>query len=299
LLNAQVQGWPPLHKIGVYTGMALASLELQITSAEDLLRHPEQYLSRLTYAQDRYPELAPVIAFFRDEYIPMREADRAHLTNPFMDKIFLFTLDEHLKAMSGSNTPGINWNHVEQKRQTVLLDFRFEQDPEMHRFKLNWTFSNLFEHIKLRGRRPRPLAVLIDEIPAFTQKVFSGANPLAQELDTFINQYMRAHNIWLTCIHQELNQLDEQLRNTLLSLGTYIIGGTSSMDSARVLADALFLRDPMWVKHYRRVWASSQQPRTRETLHFVIDEEPEFMPLIEQWELFAQRIKNWVCLSSS
>jgi hypothetical protein len=91
LLNAQVQGWPPLHKIGVYTGMALASLNLQITRAADLLRHPEQYLARLTAAQDRYPELKPVIAFFKDEYIPMRPADRARLTNPFMDKIFPFT----------------------------------------------------------------------------------------------------------------------------------------------------------------------------------------------------------------
>jgi hypothetical protein len=253
LLNAQVQGWPPLHRIGVFTGMALASLNLQITSAEDLLRHPEQYLSRLTDAQEQYPELAPVIAFFRDEYIPMREGDRARLTNPFMDKIFQFALDPYLKAMVGSNTPGINWRDVEAKRQTILLDFRFEQDEEMRRFKLNWTFSNLFEHIKLRGRNPRPLAVLIDEIPALTQKVFSGDNPLAQELDEFINQYMRAHNIWFTCVHQELNQLDGHLRDTLLSLGTYIIGGTSSMDSARILADALFLRDPMRVKHFRRV----------------------------------------------
>jgi hypothetical protein len=72
----------------------------------------------------------------------------------------------------------------------------------------------------------------------------SGDNPIAAELDEFINQHMRGHNIWLTCVHQELHQIDEQLRNTLLSLGTYIIGGTSSMDSARILADALFFRDP-------------------------------------------------------
>jgi hypothetical protein len=290
LLNAQVQGWPPLHKIGVFCGMALAGLELQITSAEDLLRHPEQYLSRLTSAQDRYPELAPVIAFFSDEYIPMRGGDRARLTNPFLDKIFPFSLDPYLKAMFGSNTPGIDWWEVEEQRQTVLLDFRDELDPELRRFKLNWTTSNILEHTKLRGRSPRPLAVLIDEIPALTQKVFSGENPIALELDEFINQYMRAHNVWFSCVHQELNQLDEQLRNTLLSLGTYIIGGTSSMDSARILADALFLRDPMRVKHVRRVWASSQI--NRQTHHFVIDEEPQFMPLIEQRELFAQRIKK-------
>jgi hypothetical protein len=270
--------------------MVLASLDLQITSAERLLRNPEQYLSRLTLAQDRYPELAPVLAFFKDEYIPMREADRARLTTPFMDKIFSFTLDAHLKAMFGSNTPGIDWQEVERKRQTVLLDFRSEQDPEMRRFKLLWAFSNLYEHIKLRGRSPRPLAVLIDEIPALMQKVFSGDNPLAQELDAFINQYMRAHNIWLTCVHQELHQIDEQFRNTLLSLGTYILGATSSMESARLLADALFLRDPYWVKHIRKSVTSLSNFRAPPTL--LISEEPEFMPLIEQRELFAQRIKK-------
>src|SRR5918997_709528 len=131
-----------------------------------------------------------------------------------------------------------------------------KRDPEMRRFKLLWVFSSLYEHIKLRGRSPRPLAVLIDEISALTQKIMSGDNPLAAELDEFINQYMRGHNVWLTCIHQELHQLDEHMRNTLLSLGTYIIGGTSSMDSARHLADALFLRDPSRVKHWRKVWMS-------------------------------------------
>jgi hypothetical protein len=292
LLNAQVQGWPPLHHIGVQTGMILAALGCQITEAADLLRNPEQWQSRFTQAEQRYPEVAPAVAFFRDEFIPMREQDRRRLSNPFLDKIFPFTLDPHLKAMFGSNTPGINWQEVEREKQTVLLDFRYEQDPEMRRFKLLWVFSSLYEHIKFRGRSPRPLAVLIDEISALTQKIMSGENPLAHELDEFINQYMRGHNIWLSCVHQELHQIDEHLRNTLLSLGTYIIGGTSSMDSARLLADALFLRDPFRVKHRRNVWMSGGSLYGRPLAPYVVDTEPEFMPLEEQKELFAQRVKK-------
>ena len=42
LFQAQVLGWPPLHRIGVYTGMVLAALGYQITEAEHLLRQPEQ-----------------------------------------------------------------------------------------------------------------------------------------------------------------------------------------------------------------------------------------------------------------
>ena len=292
LLNAQVQGWPPLHHIGVQTGMILAALGCQITEAADLLRYPEQWESRFMEAEQRYPEVGPAVSFFKHEYIPMREADRRRLSNPFMDKIFPFSLDPHLKAMFGSTTPGIDWHEVERERQTVLIDFRHEQDPEMRRFKLLWVVSNLLEHIKFRGRHPRPLAVLIDEISALTQKIMTGINPLAAELDEFINQYMRGHNVWLTCIHQELNQIDEQLRNTLLSLGTYIIGGTSSMDSARLLADALFLRDPFRVKHRRNVWMSGGSLYGRPLAPYVVDTEPEFMPLEEQRELLAQQVKK-------
>jgi hypothetical protein len=161
----------------------------------------------------------------------------------------------------------------------------------MQRFKLLWVFTYLYEWIKTRGRS-EPFGVIIDEFAALTQKVYQGENPLAQELDTFINVYMRANSIWFSCAHQELYQIDEQLRNTLLSLGTYILGGTSSMESARVLADALFLRDPYWVKHYRRVWGSLPHVGLGSAYHVVIDLEPEFMRLEEQRELFAQRIKN-------
>jgi hypothetical protein len=42
-----------------------------------------------------------------------------------------------------------------------------------------------------------------------TQKVAGGTNPLAQDLDEFINVYMRQHTIWFTAAHQELYQIDE------------------------------------------------------------------------------------------
>jgi hypothetical protein len=99
---------------------------------------------------------------------------------------------------------------------------------------------------------------------------------------------MRQHTIWFTAAHQELYQIDEQLRNTLLSLGTYILGGTSSMQSARDLADALFFRDPWKVKDWQPVWGKPHQWSSLE----IIDFQPVFMPLEEQTELFAQQIKK-------
>jgi hypothetical protein len=288
LFQAQVLGWPPLHRIGVYSGIVLSALGCQITEAEDLLRRPEQWESRLREAEHRSPEVAPAVAFFRDEYIPMRQADRARLTTPFLDKIFTFSLDPTLQTLFGAKEPGIKWPDVVSGKQTILLDFRREQDEEMRCFKLLWAFSYLYEWIKTRGRSEQPFGLIIDEFAHITQKVVSGDNPLAKELDEFINVYMRQHTIWFSCAHQELYQIDEQLRNTLLSLGTYILGSTASMESARELADALFLSDPYWVKYYRPVYGRRAPHKPLE----VIAEQPEFMHLDEQRELFAQRIKK-------
>jgi hypothetical protein len=289
LFHAQVLGWPPLHRIGVYTGMLLAALGYQITEAEDLLRHPEQWETRFNQALTAYPEAAPAVDFFRNDYIPMREHDRSRLTTPFLDKIFTFRLDETHRAIFGAKEPGINWDEVVRKRQTVLLDFRREQNEEMRRFKMLWAFDYLYSWIKTRGRQDdNPFGVIIDEFSHMTQKVAGGTNPLAQELDEFINVYMRQHTIWFTAAHQELYQIDEQLRNTMLSLGTYILGATSSIAAARELADALFLRKPYRVKHYRKVWGRQQPWMPME----VIDREPEFLRLEEQTELYATQIKT-------
>jgi hypothetical protein len=299
LLTSEVQGFPPLHYIGVHTHILLASLELPITAAENLLRHPEEWQKngRFAEALERNPQCAPSVAFFLDEFIPARPTDRRRLLNPYFDRIFTFSLDPNLRAMFGSSsTPGINWEEVEREKQTVLLDFRDERDPEMKRFKLLWTFSYLYEHIKLRGRREKPLALLIDEFSALTQRVSDGVNPLVTLLDEFINQYMRNHNIWLTLAHQSIFQVDEQLRNTLLSLGTYIFGRVAMMEEARILADLLFKKDPFRVKHYRKVWGKYDPPSgiyhytppsRLENSYFVLDTEPEFFPLEEQLELYA------------
>jgi len=151
-----------------------------------------------------------------------------------------------------------------------------------------WVFAYLYEWIKAHGRREQPLGVLIDEFVALTQKALAGENPLAVELDEFIQQYMRSGQVWLSIGFQSPHQLDDQLRQTVLSLGTYLFGQAATMDGARLLADALYLRDPFRVKHWRAVYGRlfSHSPLD------VIAYEPEFMPLEEQTELSVNRIRK-------
>jgi hypothetical protein len=292
LLEAQVQGFPPLHYIAVHTHIVLAALGLPITRAEDLLRHPEEWrrTGKFAEAVARYPEAAPSVAFFQEEFIPARPADRRRLLNPYFEKIFTFNLDVNLRCQFGGLKPGIDWEEVEEEGQTILLDFRDETDPDMRRLKLLWVFFTLYEHIKRRGRREHPLAITIDEFSAMAFKVTAGTNPLAQMLDEFIQQYLRSQNIWLTVAHQSINQIDEQLRNTLLSLGTYLFGRAATPHEARILADVLFKRNPYFVKYWHKVWMSGGSLHGMPLAPFIVDHDPEFMNLEEQQETAARWI---------
>jgi hypothetical protein len=294
LLEAQVQGFPPLHYIGVHTHIILAALGLPITHAEDLLRHPEEWQRTGKFAEAirRFPqEAARSVAFFQEEFIPARPTERRRLLNPYFEKIFTYSLDVNLRCQFGGLKPGIDLEEVEEEGQTILLDFRDETDPEMKRLKLLWVFSFLFEFIKRRGRRERPLAVTIDEFSAMAAKVTAGTNPLAAMLDEFIQQYLRGQNIWLTVAHQSINQIDEQVRNSLLSLGTYLFGRAATMSEARLLGDVLFgARDPMRVKYWHKVWMSGGSWYGLPLPPFVVDHDPEFMNLEDQQEAASKRI---------
>jgi hypothetical protein len=291
LADAQYFGWPPFHRFGLNAGIICASLGLQITDIVSLISHPEEWLSRFAEAETRFPEAAPACEFFRNEFLPMRSSGRERLTNVFRDKIVQFSHDPLLEKQFGAKYPGIDWEEVEQEALTVLLDFSGETNTELRRFKLLWLFDYFYSWIKTRGRRSYPLALLVDEFASMTNKVFSGENPLAVEIAEFIQEYLRNSNIWLTVAHQSIEQLDNQVRNALLSLGTYLFGRPASLPEAQVLADILcFKRDPFLVKHVRKHVVFPPWWYGNTVLNPIIEQEPVFMPLEEQTELFMQRL---------
>ena len=292
-MHAQVLGWPPLHYVGAQTAVVLAALDLPLTIAFDLLRHPEAWLraGRFAEAVKRYPaEAAQAVQFFTEEYIPASQANRRRLLNPYFDKLFVFNLDPHLQAMFGATKSGIDWEEVERKKQTVLIDCRGETNAELKRFKLLWILSVIFEFIKLRGRRNTPFGLIIDEFSALCAHLPTGDNPLVGLLEEFLNIYQRNHRIYFTCSYQSVFQVPEQLRHSLLGLGNLVVGRPPTMVEARLLADLLFDRDPNRVQHYHRTWASDYFRHSGRTTHYVIDQEPVYMRLDSQLELHAQKL---------
>jgi hypothetical protein len=247
-------------------------------------------------------------------HIPAGQANRRKLLNPYFDKVFVFNLDPNLWAMFGAKMPGIDFEEVERKGQTVLIDFRNETDSQLKRFKLLWIFSVIYEYIRLRGRKTQPLGLIIDEMASLSQHVPAGENPLVDLLDEFLNVYMRNHRIYFTCALQSLSQVDEKLRNSLLSLGNYAVARVGTMEEAREWADLLFAKDPFRVKHFHKVWGKVDPPplsrfasydyarygaRTTDSSkwqspdfpYYVLDTEPgEYMSLDDQREVAANRL---------
>jgi hypothetical protein len=47
--------------------------------------------------------------------------------------------------MFGASQPGIKFDDVSAKQETVLLDFRHVLDPDLRRFLLLWVFTYFYE----------------------------------------------------------------------------------------------------------------------------------------------------------
>jgi hypothetical protein len=286
--NAPVT-WPSTRRLGVHAGTVLAALQFQVTELEDLLFHTVEWekAGRFQDAITRNPDAIPAVSYFRNSYVPLSRSDKTRLISTLQDHVFKFTSDKNLRAVFAAPAPGVTLERVAAKWQKVFLDFSGISNPHTKRFALLWTFSTLYEFIKTRSRSDPPFGIIVDEFADLATKVENGTNPLATLLDEFIQQYMRNSNIWLTIAHQSVQQIDDQLRNTLLSLGTYLFAQPPTMEAARILADAVFLRDPYRVKYWRPVYGRFLPRGSTD-----IPEEPQFMPLEEQRELFAQQLRK-------
>jgi hypothetical protein len=133
--------------------------------------------------------------------------------------------------------------------------------------------------------------LILDELIAMTNKAVAGENPFGQELAELIHQYQRSAQIWLSVGLQSPLQLDEDLQQTVLSLGSLILGQAATKAAARLLADNLCFPDPQHIKHERVI---QRNPYSSGGVLIVPEpqKEPVFMPMQEQREVFAQRIQS-------
>ena len=258
--------------------MILAALGNQITEAEHFLTNLPQWSSRLEQARHDFPEVAPAVSYFTNEFAGWKEERQLSRTDAFRTKIALFSLDPTMRAMFGAERPGIDWAQVAEQRSVVLLDFRHEHDVERRRFKMLWAYTSFMEFVKQRGAgRHQPISFIVDELAALGNfRASSGASLFADDLEELINVFARNCMIWLTLAHQEIYQFEERVQKTLMTMGTHIFGVTSDTDAALQFARQLYRYDPLKVKRMEPMYmASMGEP-------FVVDERPVEYTIEEQ-----------------
>jgi hypothetical protein len=298
--------WPAMRTLGLNTGSILVALGRGISDASDLLLNPKAWEEGGLFAEAvrRNPEAEPAVSYFRQHYLPLSRPEQAKLRSSFLDQLVLFTHDPALKATFGGRQPGLDWEAVEtplsgvengqagKTGRTVLLDFSQVTDPEARRFALHWIFSSVEEHLKARGRRPTPFVLTIDEFASLAAKT-AGGNPLSELIAALLQQVSRANQVFFCAALQSLFQVDFDLAQTLLRAGTIICGRIATMQEARLLADVLFKKDPMLVKHSRIVWGRTPYVRgVGGGEYFPLGEVPMYSSLPEQLETQAQRLTS-------
>lgn len=298
LQEAPIHGWNPLWLIGTHAGIILAALGYQIAEMESLLTHPHEWEGRLQEVEQKYPEAARSVAFFR-RYMKWPSERRLSRTESLLIKAATFTLDPTTLAMFSASQQTINIYDVIDTRQIVLIDMSGVIDGERRRFMLMWLISYVMSFIKHRGpgHHHSPLSLVIDEFSLLTHD-----EAFSQELDEMINVYSRSHRLWLTIASQSIGQFSEGTQRALLSLGTQCFGAVPDMESALKLAQWFGNFDPNRIKYNHPIYmmdkdytnpvAVGRRGVGYEKKAEAIDYRPEFSPLSEQEYQLAKRLRS-------
>lgn len=293
LLGAPLMGANALRRIGLPVGIILASLGLQLDQAASLLDDPRAWGDRLDAAAATCPEAAQAAAFFRQHYMGATPRDRLAMTTSYRAKLELVTQSPQLHALCCRAPAGIDFPTVMARRETVLLDFRGVTSPTARLFATRWLFDCIMSFVRWRGPGLHaPLSIHFDEIVELAAPSSTGTELFAQELEQLFNVIQRNYSLQITAAHQSQTQLTPRIQETLLTLGTQMLGVVADLESAETLARRFGPLDVHRSKRFENVWASDSidDGFMRSSTHFVIDQRQVDLTLDEQAYLLARRL---------
>lgn len=259
LLTASIQGWNSFHPLASSTGALLAAMGYQYTEALDMVNHPEHWEGAIRHVAAAHPwELGGLASFLLDD-IAQAGRDKQTRTSAFLTKLRQLFWNPYARAMFGASVPGISWPTMMRERQTIIFDFRNEHDAELRRFKLLWVFGQIMEFIYSRPTNPTqaPVGLVIDEIRYMLGDASQPSDDLQKDLDELVNQQMRNKAVWVTILHQELNQLSPVVRDILMTMGVQAFGGTSDPEAALTVAKRYHDWDPTLVKKREPIYVTT------------------------------------------
>jgi hypothetical protein len=166
-------------------------------------------------------------------------------------------------ATYAAKTNRLEWQQLIQQNKVILLDYRYDLDPDQRQFDMVWHFKGFMDAIKERGMagRDREVLLIIDEISAMLgQRTQDGRSILAEDLQELVAVYGRGYGVNTVIAHQSLFQLDERIQDILMGMGNQIIGQLSAPADAARVAQQFMRYDPCKVKKIENVWHSIHPP---------------------------------------
>jgi hypothetical protein len=259
LQTAPMQGLNALSGAAHPGGIVLRALGLGISQLWDLLRNPTAWEAQLERVEREHPETVEAIDDLR-MLATMIPRDRFSQLMSLRNKLRPLRLNPTYKAIFGGTTPGIDWQEVVDKKLAVLIDFRGVQD-EMKRFCLLWVYNSFLTYIKHRGHgnMDNPISFIIDELSFMVDSAGGNADILTADLNELKNQIARSHGVWVTLATQGLFQLPPRMQQTMLSMGTVILGQMSDDRMAEELARRFYQYDPFRLKKSRRIYGTESR----------------------------------------
>lgn len=264
LLIAPIQGFNPFSDIATNLGILLHILDLPIIAAPLLLRNPDAFKAELI--AKRTPETGPAIDMLFHQY--KKKTSTAEM---YRIKIMPFLNDQSLQAICCAPRPGIDWDDVVANGKTVLLDFRHVINDQKKSFLLLWTLKSFLTYIRMRPRHT-PVTLVIDELKAlFLDPTSEQADSaIAKELIQLLEVYARNMAIWPVLLSQDPLSFGPKVQQSLLGIGTQIIGGIHNTDAATLLASHLIPQSGGWGTVRDNAYYSGQRLKSLQPFHFLV-----------------------------
>lgn len=291
LRRAPIWGYNPFATTARHVGMVLYALGLSLRDAPNLLAKPERWKDQLSRLKAEVPDADQAVDWFLDSYIPQPVGERKRDTSTFLNKIQPIIQDRVMELMFCGQEATVDWADVVATKKAVLLDFRYEREPK---FKLLWALTTFLEHVQMRGiGRNQPISLILDELSFFLN--LQGGDLLTDDFDDLINRIARNNDLWLTLAHQEMYQVSDRMKDTLMSMGTQVIGYTTKQETALDFAAKFGTYNPYRIKDSRAVYRHDRHRFSDVVTTKVIDQTLVYFTaqeqLIEQSEQFRDLLR--------
>ncbi len=290
LRSAPMLGIEALRNIATDAGSVLYAMGWQYSEAEAIIKHAPDYRALIMRAQEREPGIRPSAEYLLDEFPKLKPQEQEMKTSSFFARTNRFSRDQVSRAIYCAKEPAFSWDELLEKKLLVLIDVS-KVPTAQRKFAMQWVYQSFTDWVRIESglERTQPISLVIDELTEMLGNPADNSDPMAEALRQLVDVIARNHKIWVTVLHQEENQVSQQVQMRLNGIGNQIIGVTSDPDAARKVASRFTPYDPDWERRREAVWGSEQIRDSwgdvTGTDHFVLDERRVDYTIQEQQEI--------------